>query len=136
MASPPLLRLDTADPRPIWRQIDDGIRRAIALGALAPGDPIPSVRDLARELRVNPNTVARAFQALGDAGVVASRRGEGTFVADTQPARPRREVAAELADAAERFASTAVTLGATPKEAIAAAELALADLAARKEKRR
>jgi GntR family transcriptional regulator len=132
----PSVRLDTADPRPLWRQIEEGIRQAIALGSLRPGDAIPSVRDLARELRVNPNTVARSFQSLADSGVVVTRRGEGTFVADSQPTRPRREIAAGLAEVADRFAAAVITLGASPGEAVAAAEQALAKLAARKERNR
>ncbi len=102
---------------PIWRQIEEGMRRMISLGTLVPGDTVPSVRDLAQQLRVNPNTVARAYQRLADAGVFAVRRGEGTFVAD-QPAQLKKSERHDtLRDAATRYAGTAVAVGASLDEA-------------------
>ena len=62
--------INPTHPSPIWLQIEEGIRRMITLGSLTPGGAVPSVRDLARTLRVNPNTVARAYQRLSDAGVL------------------------------------------------------------------
>src|SRR5246127_2903917 len=104
--------INAADPAPIWKQIEEGMRRLIALGSLKAGAPVPSVRDLARDLRVNPNTVARAYQRLTEGGVLAVRRGEGTFVAD-EPAQPRKSEKQErLRDAAVRFVSAAVAGGA------------------------
>src|SRR5262249_61264713 len=88
------------------------------------GRPVPSVRDLARELRVHPATVAKAYQRLADAGVLAVRRGEGTFVAAEPPAMARAERTRELRDGAVRYASLGVTLGSTADEA--AAELSAA----------
>ncbi len=58
----PTLRIDPALPVPLWSQIEDGLRRRIATGALAPGAAMPSVRELAAELRINPATVVRAYQ--------------------------------------------------------------------------
>src|SRR5438874_11342370 len=66
---------------PIWKQIEEIIRRVIASRHIRPGDPVPSVRQLARTLSVTPNTVERAYQRLIVAGVLVSRRGRGTFVA-------------------------------------------------------
>ena len=109
--------INPSDAAPIWRQIEEGMRRMIALGTLAPGDVVPSVRDLARDLRVNPNTVARAYQRLTDAGVFAVRRGEGTFVAE-QPAQLKKAERNEtLRDAATRYAGTALAVGAELNEA-------------------
>ncbi len=105
------LAIDTSDPRPIGRQIEDGILRLVTSGGLAPGEPIPSVRDLARDLRVNPNTVARVFQKLGEAGVLEMRRGEGTYVAQNPPLPSAAERQARLAEAATRYATTAAGLG-------------------------
>jgi GntR family transcriptional regulator len=118
-------RVDPGDPRPIWRQIEDGLRQEIALGRLVPGDAVPSVRDLARELRVNPNTVARAIQSLADAGVVETRRGDGTYVSQEQPEVGRAEKASRLRDEAARFASRALALGVRPNEALEAVEAAM-----------
>jgi GntR family transcriptional regulator len=106
------------DSAPIWKQIEEGIRRLIGLGTLQPGESVPSVRDLARDLRVNPNTVARAYQRLTDAGVLAVRRGEGTYVAE-EPSQPNRSQRSEvLRDAANRYASAALSVGVQLAEAI------------------
>ena len=75
------LAINTADPRPIYVQIMDEIRRAVVLGLLGAESPLPSVRQLATDLRVNPNTVAQAYRELERQGVVYVRRGQGTFVA-------------------------------------------------------
>ncbi|HEX8395334.1 MAG TPA: GntR family transcriptional regulator [Longimicrobium sp.] len=75
------ISINTADPRPIYVQIMDEVRRAIVLRSLRPEDPLPSVRQLSSELRVNPNTVAQAYRELERAGTVYVRRGQGTFVA-------------------------------------------------------
>ena len=87
----PTLRIDPRDARPIWRQIELGVKRLVAGGALAPGAAVPSMRDLAQELGVNPMTVSKAYQRLADAGVVETRRGEGTFVAARPASRGRTE---------------------------------------------
>ena len=112
------LRVDPRDAVPIWRQIEDGVRRLVATGALASGAAVPSVRDLARDLRVNPATVSKAYQRLTDAGVLEVRRGEGTFVAAAPPAMARSERTRTLGDAAARYAAIAVTLGAKESEAL------------------
>ncbi|HEX9161088.1 MAG TPA: GntR family transcriptional regulator [Thermoanaerobaculia bacterium] len=106
-----------ADAAPIWQQIEDGMRRMIVLGALKPGDAVPSVRDLARTLRVNPNTVARAYQRLIDGGLFASRRGDGTYVADEPPQPKRSERNDRLRDGAMGYAGVAISVGASSEEA-------------------
>jgi GntR family transcriptional regulator len=113
-----MFAINPTDPAPIWRQIEDGVRRLIALGALKPGAAVPSVRDLARDLRVNPNTVARAYQRLTDSGVLSVKRGEGTYVSDS-PSQPRKAERNEmLREAAGRYAGTAITAGASVEDAI------------------
>jgi GntR family transcriptional regulator len=126
---PPAARIhvDATLPTPIWSQIEEAVRHLVASGSLAPGGPLPSVRDLARELRINPNTVAKAYQRLAEAGVLETRRGEGTFVAAHPPAMPPAERARVLREAAARYASYAATLGATRAEAGAALEAAWPD---------
>ncbi len=114
------LRVDPTDAVPIWRQIEDGMRRLVACGSLRPGGTVPSVRDLARDLGVNPMTVSKAYQRLTEAGVFEVRRGEGTFVASAPPAVGRAERGRTLKAAALRYGSLAVTLGASEAEAKAA----------------
>ena len=106
-----VVRLQPLSGLPIYRQIVRQVRAAIATGRLAPGDPIPSVRELSQQIGVNPLTVVKAYGELEHMGVVVTRRGTGTFVADTLPehdARSRREV---LAEAAELLAVEAYHLG-------------------------
>lgn len=87
-----LISLNPGDPTPIYAQIERGIRAAVATGRLSPGDQLPTVRQLAVDLRVNANTVARVYLELERAGLVETRRGVGTFVTakSPEPTRPRR----------------------------------------------
>ena len=90
------VHLDGKDSRPLYVQIMDEIRRALVRGALRPDDPLPSVRELASELVVNPRTVSQAYQELEREGVVYVRRGQGTFVApDVHPDHRERRALAE-----------------------------------------
>ena len=109
------------------------MRRLVGSGALKPGAAVPSVRDLARDLQVNPATVVRAYQRLVDAGLLAVKRGEGTFVADSIPAVPKAERSRALAEGALRYASTAVAVGASRDEAARALDSAFSRLAPSKE---
>lgn len=84
--------IDPDDPRPVFRQIADEVRRGLTTGVLRPEDPLPAVRQLATDLKVNPNTVQHAYRELERGGEVYVRRGVGTFV--------RR--APRLADASRR----------------------------------
>lgn len=112
------LRVDPADATPIWRQIEQGMQRLVASGALAPGAGVPSVRDLAQDLGVNPMTVSKAYQRLSDAGVFEVRRGEGTFVASSPPLLKRGERTKALRESAARYVSVAATLSASEAEAV------------------
>lgn len=77
-----LFSIDPDDARPIYVQIVDEVRRARVLGTIRSGEPLPSVRQLASELRVNPNTVQQAYRELERDGAVYVRRGQGTFISD------------------------------------------------------
>jgi len=127
---PPTLRIDPRDARPIWRQIEEGVQHLVARGALPTGTPVPSVRDLARELQVNPATVSKAYQRLTDAGVLTVRRGEGTFVSELPPPPSDTRRNGRLREEAVRYASLAVTLGADRQEALATFEAAWRSLMA------
>ena len=76
-----LINIDPHDARPLYLQIIDEVRRALVVGTLRAEDPMPSVRELAAELVVNPRTVSQAYQELEREGVLVVRRGHGTFVA-------------------------------------------------------
>ncbi|HEX7707512.1 MAG TPA: GntR family transcriptional regulator, partial [Thermoanaerobaculia bacterium] len=102
---------------PIWRQIEEGLRRMISLGSLSPGDAVPSVRELAQQLRVNPNTVARVYLRLTEQGVLTVRRGEGTFVAEAPVQMKKSDRNAALRESAAGYAGTALAIGATLEEA-------------------
>ena len=75
-----LVNLDPNDARPLYLQIMDEVRRAVVVGTLHAEDPLPSVRELAAELVINPRTVSQAYQELEREGVIYVRRGQGTFV--------------------------------------------------------
>jgi GntR family transcriptional regulator len=103
--------VDTASRLPIYQQLVQQVREAIARGDLQPGERLPSVRQLADELAVNPNTVARAYTELERDGLLVTRPGLGVFVAPpgtdlTREARDRR-----LAELLDRWLTEAVHLG-------------------------
>ena len=110
-------RVDAKDAVPLWRQIELQMQRLVGSGALVPGAAVPSVRELAQELGVNPMTVSKAYQKLAEAGVLEVRRGEGTFVPANPPALARGERARAVREHAARLASVALTLGVSEKEA-------------------
>jgi GntR family transcriptional regulator len=112
-----MFRIDLRDAVPVWKQIEEGVRRLVGSGVLRPGGAVPSVRDLARELRVNPMTVSKAYQRLADAGVLDIRRGAGTFVASGPPSMSRGEKARALRGAASRYVSVGMTLAVSKDEA-------------------
>ncbi|MFE1584343.1 GntR family transcriptional regulator [Streptomyces sp. NPDC059402] len=99
-----LLSLDKTDTRPLHEQVAGALRRAIAEGECAPGDRLPSARDLSEALDINVNTALRALRGLRDEGLLEFRRGRGVTVAEG--ARPHSELqirARELLDEAARL---------------------------------
>jgi GntR family transcriptional regulator len=98
-----LVNLDASDPRPVFRQIVDEVQRAIAVNVLKPGDPLPAVRALAAELRINANTVQHAYRTLEQEEAVVVRRGLGTFVASSKPRESRVRQQAMARQIAERM---------------------------------
>ena len=75
-----MIHLNSRDPRPIYEQIMDNLRRLIISGGVAPGDRLPSVREMAAQLAINPNTIQRAYRQLEMEGWIASVPGKGSFV--------------------------------------------------------
>ena len=76
-----MIDLNYRDSRPIYEQVKDGLRRLVVTGAIAPGDKLPSVRQMAASLAINPNTIQRAYEALEQEGYVYSVPGKGSFAA-------------------------------------------------------
>jgi len=131
--------LDAIDPKsalPIYRQIIAQIRRAVAAGLLVPGDQLPSVRELAARLLVNPNTVARVYRDLERDGLLETRRGQGTFIsaqaAAMAAADRRRLVAEKLAD----IATDVRTFGLSDEDALELFRRTLADERPERKERR
>ncbi len=86
------MTVDTGDPTPIYAQLERGFRAAIAPNRLHPGDQLPTVRQLAVDLQINANTVARVYAELERAGVIETKRGVGSFITATPAqAHPPRE---------------------------------------------
>ena len=85
------IKLSLHDGLPIYQQIVEQVKYLVAGGRLKPGDPVPPIRVLAEQLRINPNTVARAYLELEREGVVYMRQGFGTTVADAKSTVSRRE---------------------------------------------
>jgi GntR family transcriptional regulator len=115
-------QVDPATRLPIYRQLMDQIRLAVARGRLKPGSRLPSVRVLSRELVVNPNTIARVYTELEREGVLNTRPGLGVFVAEPQAdlsASARRQRLAEIIDA---FLTDAVHLGFSADEVLSAVD--------------
>ena len=115
----PTFVVDSTSPTPIYAQLDRSIRAAIATGELEQGARLPTVRQLAVDLAVNANTVARVYAQLERDGMLETRRGVGTFVRESptpQAARAHRE--RELRELIRRFVGDAALLGFTLPELI------------------
>src|SRR5712691_1980796 len=115
------ISIDQNDPTPLYAQLERGIRLGIATGNIEPGQQLPTVRQLAVDLRVNANTVARVYLALEREGVLTTKRGVGTFVAEGVPEKthaPHRE--RRLRQAIDRFLTEATSLGYKPREIVRA----------------
>ena len=114
-----IVDIDPRDATPIYAQLDRALRAAIASGRLAIGDQLPTVRQLAVELRVNANTIARVYLDLERAGVIETRRGVGSFVrASAIEARSTSEHERRLRALATRVAADAAAHGFTIQELV------------------
>ena len=106
-----MVHLDYRDARPIYTQIADNFRNQIRAGVLQDGDKLPSVRELASELAINPNTIQRAYRELEAEGWIASVSGKGSFVCapPEETAGVPEELWAQLDAAAEKLLSAGVS---------------------------
>jgi GntR family transcriptional regulator len=96
---------------PAYRQIIDQVRAGLASGALFPGDQLPTVRQLAVDLEINPNTVVRAYRELDLAGLLETHQGTGTFIAQRQPKGNTAERRRQLSQLVGEFLARAGTAG-------------------------
>ncbi len=111
--------IDARHPTPLYHQLERSIRFAIATGKLRAGDQLPTVRQLAVDLRINANTVAKVYAELERAGVVETRRGVGTFVrAQHFEAARKADRKPELCEIEDQFLDQAASLGFTPEEVV------------------
>lgn len=111
-----MIHIDPASFIPLYEQVKSGLRREIALGTLKPGAPLPSIRDLAAALLINPNTVARAYGELERDGLITTRKGRGCFVSEDSGALPGRDAAKRLDGIFEAAIRDARKTGADPSE--------------------
>ena len=111
-----LFLIDASSMVPIYAQIVGQVRAGVAAGTLRAGDPLPSARQLASELRVNPNTVAQAYRELDREGLTTVLRGQGTFVAALANARREEERARVARDLVERMLAEAARIGVAPAD--------------------
>lgn len=113
---PLMIQIATGDPRPIGRQIVDAIRMKVATAELGQGDQLPSVRGLAQQLMVNPNTVAKAYAELTAEGWLESRQGLGLYVALQRQRLSDTERERRLDEAIGRFVNDVIPLDFPPAE--------------------
>jgi GntR family transcriptional regulator len=118
-----LVEIDPSDARPIYAQIVDEVRRQVTLGIAGADDPLPAVRHLAAELKVNANTVQHAYRELFRDGIVYVRRGRGTFVSASKAGKSdlsRQRQGAVARQIAQRALREAYRHGLVASELIAA----------------
>ena len=109
-----MLQLNYRDGRPIYEQVRDGLRQLLVTGAIQPGEKLPSVRQLASQLAINPNTIQKAYEALEQEGYVYSVPGKGSFAAEREEisSHRREELLAQL----DKITDELLLLGMTPEE--------------------
>ena len=124
---PAFFSVDPHGGAPLYQQLTEQIKRAIAIGALSPGERLPTVKGLALDLKLNPNTVARVYRDLEREGVIATAPGRGSFVSQNGALGDARRVALEVAGRQiEGAMREARSLGITHDEVRTIADAAIA----------
>ncbi len=113
-----MIQIATGDPRPITKQIVDAVRMKIATAELLPGTQLPSVRGLAQQLTINPNTVAKAYAELVGQGWLEARQGLGLYVATPRQRLSESERERRLDEVVQHFVHEVVALDYSPDEAL------------------
>ena len=129
-----LFRLDPASGVPVYRQIIDKVAGGIAAGTLKPGQQLPTVRQLAVDLCVNPNTIIRAYRELEIRGVIVTQQGSGTFIGTQQIGRDEREHQRALDQFVTDVLARAGQRGFTAREIADRMQSVLSDASGEKEK--
>ena len=124
--------LDLHTGVPVYRQLIDQVRAGVASGSLTAGDQLPTVRQLAVDLAINPNTVMRAYRELELGGLLETHQGTGTFISDKKPEKKTVERERQLSQMAGEFAARAGAAGFTLEELIDRMRELLAHPAARR----
>lgn len=117
-----MLSINYKDPRPIYEQVRDALRQLILSGAIAPGEKLPSVRELAASLAINPNTIQRSYRELEGLGLINTVPGKGAFAATDHTAAQRRTQ--ELTDTLAAAVWELKLLGVSREDVLAAADAA------------
>src|SRR5215471_13789723 len=110
--------LDLRSGVPVYRQLIDQVRGGVASGSLSAGDQLPTVRQLAVDLEINPNTVMRAYRELELGGMLETHQGTGTFISDKKPEKKSAERERQLGQMVSEFAARAGAAGFTLEELI------------------
>ena len=111
------LEIDFRSGIPIYLQVVERIKERLASGQLRPGDQLPTVRSLAQELRVNFNTIARAYRLMDESGIISTQQGRGTYILEMPPPELVGSMRAKaLDDLTQRYIADAERLGAAPQE--------------------
>jgi GntR family transcriptional regulator len=110
------LHLDYQSGEPIYRQIVEQIKFKVACGRLGPMDQLPSIRDLAEQLKINPRTVVKAYEELQSAGLAVRRQGQGVFITENHGALPTHVRRGTIADMVKRLLAETSRLGADADE--------------------
>jgi GntR family transcriptional regulator len=116
--APPSFSIDLHSGVPVYRQLIDQVRSGIASRTLNPGDQLPTVRQLAVDLAINPNTVMRAYRELELGGLLETHQGTGTFIADKKLEKDSPERERQLGQMAQEFAARAGAAGFTLEDLI------------------
>jgi GntR family transcriptional regulator len=112
-----LLQIDFRSGLPIYTQLVNQVQSQVVGGILKPGDQLPTVRALAEELRVNFNTVARAYRILDEARIISTQQGRGTYITDVPPPKVTEKLRRESLEAlTQRYISEAMRLGFSKSE--------------------
>lgn len=125
MTTPLRLRVDPADPMPVYEQVRSQLERLIASGQLEPGRQLPTIRQLAGDLGLAKATVSRVYEGLEREGFIVTRGRHGTTVAERRRALPKAARTGKLREAAERFALDVAQLGVSVEDAESAIAAAL-----------